>query len=158
MFGYILEMNGFNYKKLTIQDFIEEKYTNEFYLIHCEYLLIDKNEEKYNFLLKSHGKLIIVTFIEFEKYFYIININSIDELKDYIEKFELKITKLSALFVNKKIENINECFNNNIFKITDNYEIIINLRYHDNLVYFNNSKEEVINSLFSIDKIIENNF
>ena len=155
MFENKLMMINFNYEKFNVGDFITQKEENNFYLIHCKYFLIDKKEEIYNFVLQIHGQITIISFVEFKPFIYSIKIPSIKDMLLFIEIFDIKIAKLETLFKQKKIENINECFNNNIFKITNNYEILINIKFHDNLIYFNITNEEIINELFAIKEIIE---
>lgn len=152
----LFKLNNLEYYKYNLFDY---EFKTDYYVPYCKFLLYNEYKDDYHFIFKTHDKINIIYFEQYNKYIYEIKIKKIDELLKYIEKisFNHNILKINSKFSILKNE-YNEIISNNIFKIDENYELKINLKFHEILIEKGINKDELIEDLYPINEIIKNKF
>lgn len=149
----ILQANNFIYKQIPVKKF---KIEGGYFISYCEYLICDKNNDKFHFLLRTHDKIEIISFENYDTYFYITTIINVAELIKFLDIMckNQKIIKLNTHFLILNNDNINT-FTTSVFKINNEKELIINFKFYDNLISKQVNKDEILNNLYTIEEIIK---
>lgn len=150
-----LQIKKLDYEKIKVYLY-ENKSIDELYVKSCEFIIKNNKDELFGFITRNHNVLETIVFEKYNNIFYIVKIKSIQQLKDIISIFkEPKIIATNTKFNKLKAENENELFNSEVFKILNTYDILINVKYHDNFLFEIVDIDEIINKLFTLNAIIE---
>lgn len=150
-----LQIKKLDYEKIEVYKY-ENKTIDELYIKSCEFIIKDNKDEHFGFITRNHNILEVIIFEKYDNVFYIVKIKTIQQLKDTISIFkDSKIIKTNTKFNKLKLENENEIFNSEVFKILNNHEILINVKYHDTFLFDTVQIDDIINKLFTLNAIIE---